>query len=345
MQASNNAVSAELPALEIFVVNYAGGEKLIDCVRSLLASDYASFLVHIIENNSSDPAIDTIRREYPDVDIIELDENIGYAGAMHVAHEKCSSDFLVICNNDLVFKPDCLAKLVAARQSTNAAAISARIINPHETELESGLNASLNPLFFLIHGVFEDRSRAVYPSGACFLIRRDELGPCLPPKEFFLYYEDVFVGMALRRRGRQIVQANDAVVHHAHGFSVGSVSSYRLTFLRERNRHTCMFVFFSDWTLFKLTFLGPPVAIARLIAAPRGTKSWAGAFLAWIHGPFSVAYILKIRRTIAGKVKSGEEIAAEYFTSRLVPDDHPTAKRTNRLGRFLLGLLRIRTAD
>jgi len=106
-----------------------------------------------------------------------------------------------------------------------------------------------------------------------------------------------------------------------------------------------MLTFFSDWTLFKLLFIGPPLAIARLIAAPRETKSWGGAFLAWIHAPFSLRYILKLRRAVTGGKKRGEDICAEYFTSRFVPDDHPSAGRINRTARFILGVLRIRTAD
>lgn len=333
------------PRVDVFVVNYAGGEMLIKCVESILTSDYQFFQLHIIENNSGDPAIDTVRQKYTDVNIIELTENVGYAGAMHVAYEKCSSGLLVICNNDLVFEPDCLSKMVAAQLSSGAAAVSARIINPDESELESRGNASLNPLFYLISGVFEDRSRAVYPSGACFLIQRDELGSSLPPRELFLYYEDVFVGMALRIRGREIVQANDAVVHHEHGYSVARMSRFKLTFLRERNRHVCMLTFFSDWTLFKLLFIGSPLAIARLIAAPKGTKSWRGAFLAWIHAPFSLRYILKLRRAVNGGKKHGENISAEFFTSRFVPDDHPSATKINSFAKFILKLLRIKTAD
>jgi GT2 family glycosyltransferase len=235
--------------------------------------------------------------------------------------------------------------MVAAQVSTEAAAVSARIINPNEGEIELNRNASLNPFFFLVSGVFEDRSRAVYPSGACFLVQREELALSLPPKEMMLYYEDVFVGMALRVRGGEIIQADDAVVHHEHGYSVAKVNARRLTFLRERNRLTCMLAFFSCWTLFKMWFIGPPVAIARLIAAPRGTKSWLGAFTAWVHAAFSIWFVRRARRSVTGRVKQGEDICREYFTSRLVPDDHPSAKRTNRIARFILRLMGIRTMD
>ncbi len=333
------------PPVEAFIVNYAGGEKLVSCVESLLASDYPSLRVRVIENNSRDDAIPLLREKHPGVDIIELEENVGYAGAMHVAAEKCESGLLIICNNDLVFEPDCVSKMVKTHLSSGASAVSARIVNPDETELERTTNASLNPLYFLVGGVFTDRTKAVYPSGACFLIIKDELAACLPPREMFLYYEDVFVGMALRSRGREIVQANDAAVHHHHGYSVASVSPFMLTFYRERNRHTCMFTFFGMWTLTRLALVGPIIAMARLLAPTGRRKSVLGAFTAWAHSSFSLFYIARLKRSIKGRNKSGEEIAKEYFTSRLVPDDHPRADVLNKRGRRIFGMLGIHTRD
>ena len=156
--------------LEVFIVNYAGGDKLVKCVESLLSSDYPSLRVRIIDNPPHDPIIGTIKGQFPQVEIIESTTNVGYAGAMHIAAKESQSELLVVCNNDLVFDISCLTGLVADYRESGAAAVSARVINPGEGPLESGYNATLNPLFFLVSGVFTDRSRAVYPSGACFLI-------------------------------------------------------------------------------------------------------------------------------------------------------------------------------
>ena len=216
--------------IEVFIVNYSGGEKLQKCIESLLTSDYPALDVRIIDNPPKDPVVNKIRAYYPEVDVIEPERNVGYAGAIHIAVKKCHTEQLVICNNDLEFTPDCISKLVQTMETSGAAAVSARIVNPGESEIESKYNASLNPMYFLIDGVFSDRSKAVYPSGACFLIEHVALTSCLPPEKFFLYYEDVFLGMSLRIKGSEIVQANDAVVHHEHGYSVRRMSSYKLTF-------------------------------------------------------------------------------------------------------------------
>ena len=172
--------------LEVFVVNYLGGENLLECISSLYASDYPAVAIRIIDYPPYDPVLDEAAKRYPGVEIIKPGANRGYAGAMHIAAAKCSRELLVICNNDLVFEPDCLGKMVDVHESSGAASVSARIVNPDESPIESGFNASLNPFFYLIHGVFNDRTRAVYPSGACFLIEKKALADCLPPEEFFL---------------------------------------------------------------------------------------------------------------------------------------------------------------
>ena len=164
----------------------------------MVSSGYPALKVRIIDNPPSDPIIETINKNFPNVEIIKPPVNVGYAGAMHIAAKECRSELLVIANNDLIFESTCLNELIKCWKETGAAAVSARVINPGETQIQSAYNASLNPLFFLIYGVFADRSRAVYPSGACFLIDRETLRNSLPPAELFLYYEDVILGMFLR---------------------------------------------------------------------------------------------------------------------------------------------------
>ena len=341
----DNNHNPEHPPIEVFVVNYSGGEKLLNCVRSLLGSMYRPLRVRIIDNPPRDHVLNEISALYPQVEIIEPPSNVGYAGAMHIAAERCSSELLIICNNDLQFTPGCIPRLVGTYVQTGAAAVSARIVNPNESRLESEYNASLNPLYFLINGVFSDRSRAVYPSGACFLVERKALRECLPPREIFLYYEDVFLGMRLRMSGREIVQATDAVVHHEHGYSADKMLRYRLAFYRERNRHVCMFVFSSVGTIVKLALLIPLTLAHTLWRELMGEASFPGAVMGWLHASLSWGYIHKLRSSHPRKGISGERICAANFTSRLIHDDAAGAEAINRFGRWLFGFLKIRTLD
>jgi len=329
--------------IEVFVVNYYGGEKLLNCVKSLLASMYRPFRVRIIDNPPRDPVLDEIITLYPHVEIIEPPANVGYAGAIHIAAEKCQSDLLIICNNDLLFSPGCIPKLVATYHQTRAAAVSPRIVNPNEGHLEANYNATLNPLYFLINGVFADRSRAVYPSGACFLVERKALMECLPPKELFLYYEDVFIGILLRMSGREVIQANEAVVHHLHGYSVNRLLQYRLAFYRERNRHVCMFVFYSSATILKLALLIPLTVMHTLWKELMGEASFPGAAMGWVHASLSWSFIRKLRLNLPHKGIGGDDVCAGNFTSRLIHDDAPAADTINRFGRWLFRFLRIKT--
>jgi hypothetical protein len=345
MPNGDNIHNPDHPQIEVFVVNYYGGEKLLHCVKSLLGSMYRPFRVRIIDNPPRDPVLDEIIALYPQVDIIEPPSNVGYSGAIHIAAEKCQTDLLIICNNDLLFSTGCIPKLVAVYRQTHAAAVSPRIINPNESHLEANYNATLNPLYFLINGVFADRSRTVYPSGACFMVERKALVECLPPKEFFLYYEDVFTGISLRMSGREMVQANDAVVHHSHGYSVNKLLKYRIAFYRERNRHVCLFVFYSGATIMKLALLIPLTLMHTLWKELMGEASFPGAAMGWAHASLSWSYIRKLRRNLPRQGIGGEAICAGNFTSRLIHDDAPAAATINRLGRWIFRFLRIRTID
>jgi GT2 family glycosyltransferase len=301
-----------MPDTRVVIVDYDGADVLPRCLTSLVETVSPDTIITVIDNASP---VDS-KLLVPDVlknriEVIRLESNKGYAGAIAYAWYLCFEDFLAICNNDIEFTPGWLDQLVSTAESTRAHAVSAVIEHENESDLERTTNASLNPLLYLIPGVFRDRTKAVYPSGACFLLRRDRSMSLPVDPDYFLYYEDVYIGFLLRAMGKTVVQCNDAKVQHVGSHSVGRMRSSEITKIQERNRLVTQILFFDTPTLIAFS---PMIFLDSLFKIPQ----------CWILGKDPLAAIsahwdvLRDRKAILRKKAELRKIP-DFNAARILP--------------------------
>ncbi len=324
-------ISTDKASVRIFVIDYDGADVLPQCLTSLAGTVPPEVPVTIIDNSlpaaSENLVPDELKSRF---EVVGLDSNIGYAGAIAWAWEICTEDFLVICNNDLEFTPGWLDTLLRTAQDESAHAVSAVIEHEDETELERTTNASLNPLMYLMYGIFKDRTVAVYPSGACFLLKKDPDLP-IPPVDpsYFLYYEDVYIGFLLRALGKKVVQCPESRVKHAGSHSVGRSNPNKVAFFQERNRliTQCLFI---DWV--SMLLIGPMILLDSILkpfsCLFRRKPYWATVGAHW--------WVLLNCFTILGKhirLRQTPGFDARriypYLTGKILPDSFPTAPHQN----------------
>ena len=94
------------PFINILILNWNGQKVLLDCVRSILKSDYKKYCITIIDNGSTDSSLESITTLNSDIiNFIKINQNVGYAKAYNYAFKKIinnKDDFYFILNNDTV---------------------------------------------------------------------------------------------------------------------------------------------------------------------------------------------------------------------------------------------------
>jgi GT2 family glycosyltransferase len=108
------------PLVRVVVVNYNGGDLTLDCLRSLLATDWPPerLDVVLVDNASTDGVVREVRTRYPRVEVVESGANVGFGAGCNLALTGCHpADFLALVNNDATVAPGWLAPLMAALQS------------------------------------------------------------------------------------------------------------------------------------------------------------------------------------------------------------------------------------
>ena len=97
--------------LSILIVNYNTCQLTVDCLRSVFASetDY-TYEVILIDNNSKDESVQTIRELFPQVKQIENTENTGFAKANNQGMEVAEGRYMLLLNSDTIIQQDTIRR-------------------------------------------------------------------------------------------------------------------------------------------------------------------------------------------------------------------------------------------
>ena len=96
------------PRATVVVVNWNGGHLLPPCLDALRAQDVDDFVTVVVDNASSDGSVEMLRRDYPEVRVVETGANLGFAGGNNAALRALATPYAVLLNNDAIPEPSWL---------------------------------------------------------------------------------------------------------------------------------------------------------------------------------------------------------------------------------------------
>jgi len=100
--------------LSIVIVNYNTRHLLRECLRSLFASEVDFiYQVTVVDNGSQDGSAEVVRREFPQVDLLENLENVGYAQANNQGLRREKARYYLLLNPDTLLPPGALSGMLS----------------------------------------------------------------------------------------------------------------------------------------------------------------------------------------------------------------------------------------
>src|SRR6476661_8617588 len=119
------------PSASIVVVSYNTSAHIGACLLSLLALDYPRVEIIVVDNASTDGSVELIRSRFPDVEVVELPANKGFAGAASVGLFMASGDIVAAVNPDVRLDPGWLAAIAGTLQSRgDVGIVGSKILYP-----------------------------------------------------------------------------------------------------------------------------------------------------------------------------------------------------------------------
>lgn len=213
----------------VISLNWNNWKLTNDCLASLQGLEYDDFKVIVLDNGSTDGSVDCIRERFPEVEIMELGANHGFAkgsnAGIRVALER-GAEYVWLLNNDTTVDPKALRALVERAESDpSIGAVGSAIYYMSEPErLQAWGGGYVN--FWLgrprrfFSPVADEKIQ--FLMGASLLLRRSALESVgLLDEEFFLYWEDAEYCFRMRRAGWRLAVAGDSKVWHKVSATAG----------------------------------------------------------------------------------------------------------------------------
>lgn len=99
--------------IAVVILNWNGCEMLRSFLPSVVrCSGTEGAKIYVADNGSTDASVDMLRKEFPDVHLIILKENLGFAEGYNLALQQVSAEYVVLLNSDVEVTEHWLAPLV-----------------------------------------------------------------------------------------------------------------------------------------------------------------------------------------------------------------------------------------
>jgi O-antigen biosynthesis protein len=234
---------SQMPRVTVVTVTFNGKRFLQDFFSSLLATDQQGLQLEIImvDNGSTDGSVDWVRGNYPQIKILENDEN-NYARALNLGIASSRGEYVVITNNDATVHPHWLQGLIEVFQiDKEIGAVQSKIYFAETNRINSVGVEEIEHFYFRDIGFDDEDSvryskptEREYVTGGSVMFRRE----CLEhvgdwDEEFIMFMEDVDYSTRCRKNGWKLFYSPSSILyHHYHGSSSDTLCEYFCT----RNR-------------------------------------------------------------------------------------------------------------
>lgn len=199
----------------------------LQCLRSLARQTYRHRHDIVLDNQSTDGSAEAIRRDYPDVEIITLEDNRGYAGNNNVGVRAAmarGADWILVLNEDTTLAPDCLERLVEiGDRDPRVGILGPMVYHDDEPDVIQSAGGMLGRSWRSTHLGKNERDRGQYVtphqvewiSGCGLMVRRAVVGDVGALDErFFLYWEETEWCTRAREAGWRIIHVPAAKMWH-----------------------------------------------------------------------------------------------------------------------------------
>jgi len=210
--------------VSVVIPNWNGSHHLPDCLDSLRQQGHKPLEVILVDNGSTDGSLELARRDYPEVRVIPLSDNRGFAPACNIGLRAAQGEILILLNNDTQVAPDWLEAVTSAfdRHPKAGSIASKMLLFDRRDHLHTAGD------FYRLDGIpgnrgvwqpdqgqFDQEQEVFSACGGSAAYRRamlDEVG--LLDEDFYFSCEDIDLGWRAQLAGWSCIYVPRAVVYH-----------------------------------------------------------------------------------------------------------------------------------
>lgn len=305
----------------VVILNWNGREHLEQFLPSVVKHTPRQVRIIVADNGSTDDSVEWINKSYPDVEIILLGENHGFAKGYNIALEQVDAECFVLLNSDIEVTEGWLEPLVATitnNQDVGAVAPKLRSYGYRDKfEYAGAAGGYIDILGYPFcrgrilstlesdSGQYDDKREIFWASGAAFCCRAElfrRMGGF--DADFFAHMEEIDLCWRMQLAGYKVMVEPRSVVYHLGGGTLPNDSPRKL-YLNYRNNLMMLFKCAPTWQRCIVAVARPMAdALSAVIYLIKGERELANAV--WMaYKEFFIRHkeLGKKRKTVRSSVK------------------------------------------
>jgi len=236
--------------IAVVILNW-NGKTLLEQFLPSITSYSKPAEIYVIDNASTDESISYLNENYPNIKIVSLDQNYGYAGGYNRGLQQIDADIFALVNSDLEVTENWLQPIIKElKENTKTAIIQPKIKDYKNKKMfeYAGAAGGFIDMFgypycdgrrlFDIEqdqGQYDINKQIFWASGACLITRASVFNELSGFDEsFFAHQEEIDFCWRAHHNSYEIKYIHNATVYHLGGASLDNQNPFK-TYLNFRN--------------------------------------------------------------------------------------------------------------
>lgn len=333
------------PHTAVVIPNWNGKDSIAASITSLLHQSMPSHII-VVENGSTDGSAEFIRTNFPEVELIIHEHNLGFDGGVNAgirqALKNKDIEFIALFNNDAVADPTWLEHLQTAMRSDPRLGITTgKFMDINGEHLDStGEQFTTWGLSFPrgrgepVSDVYDSQTMVFGATGGASLYRADLFRAIgIFDEDFFAYYEDVDISFRAQLAGWHVAYVPQAIARHQISATGGKIKGF-FTYQTMKN---------IPWVVWKnvpwqlMPTILPRFVLAYILFCLSALQRGQGSFA--LKG--ATASLIKLPKKLIErhKIQKNRKVTVQYIQSLMVYDLPPNAYKLRTLRRELRKLM------
>lgn len=318
------------PSVAVIILNYNGKALLQQFLPSVMKHSQGAD-IYVADNASTDDSVQFLQKEFPQVKLITMQSNAGFAGGYNIALEKVEAEYFALVNSDVEVTESWIDPVIALmEQDRDIAACQPKLLAYQQKdtfEYAGACGGFIDKYSYPFcrgrifnelekdHAQYNDAREIFWATGACMFVRASvykELGGF--DADYFAHMEEIDLCWRMKNIGHKVFVVPSSVVYHLGGGTLNAISP-RKTYLNFKNN---LITFTKNypgarwlWILVLRLFLDGVAGIKFLLEG-RLLHTWAVLRAHWSYY-FTLPATLRKRREMKSRKNFHASLSGMYW--------------------------------
>lgn len=241
----------------IVILNWNGVEMLTRFLPNVLDYSRGEAVVYVADNASTDNSLEVLKMHFPEVRVIVLEKNWGFAEGYNRALGQIDAEYYVLLNSDVEVSHHWLTPLIEFMDNhADVAACQPKLLSLKNRDAfeyagacggfidRYGYPFCRGRLFDTVEsddGQYDYAAEVLWATGACMVVRASDFKEAGGfDARFFAHSEEIDLCWRMRLMGKKIYCIPDSFVYHIGGGTLPKNNPMK-TYLNFRNNLTMLY--------------------------------------------------------------------------------------------------------